>query len=173
MRTSAGPETLTEATRRIVRNADPNAALFDVKTLAKIVADSTGDTRLLARMLALFASIALALAVVGVYGVMSYLMSRRTHEVGVRIALGANRSQVLAALMGRGLVNSLAGALVGLGCAIVVSRGLRAYLIGVPAIDPWSYLGSALAIVSVALLASFVPAWRASRADPLIALRNE
>lgn len=89
------------------------------------------------------------------------------------MALGASRRQVLAGLMGGGLVNALAGAAAGLGCAVVVSRGLRVYLIGMRAIDPWTYLGSALAIVSVALLASFVPAWRASRGDPLVALRSE
>ena len=173
IRTSADPESDAAAARGIVRKLEPNAAVFEVKAMERIVADSVGSTRTLARMLTLFASLALVLAVVGVYGVMSYLISRCTHEVGVRMALGANRRQVLAGLLGRGLVNALAGAAAGLGCAVVVSSGLRAYLIGVRAIDPWTYLGSALAIVSVSLLASFVPAWRASRGDPLVALRSE
>jgi putative ABC transport system permease protein len=173
LRTPAGQEPLAAAARGAVRKLEPNAAVFEVKAMGKIVSDSAGGTRMLARMLALFAALALVLAVAGVYGVMAHLISRRTHEVGVRLALGANRRQVLAGLLGRGLANALAGAAVGLVCAAVVSGGLRAYLIGVRAIDPWTYLGSALAIVSVALLVSFAPAWRASRGDPLAALRSE
>jgi putative ABC transport system permease protein len=141
--------------------------------MAKVVSDSAAGTRLLSRLLTLFAALALLLAVVGVYGVMSHLVSLRTHELGVRMALGAGRGQVLAEVLGRGMVNAGAGVAVGWVCAIAASDGLRNYLIGVPGIDLRTYVISALAIVAAALLAGFLPAWRASRADPLNALRNE
>ena len=173
VRTSVEPEALVGAVRRIVRRLNPDAALFQVTTMAHIVSDSTAGTRLLSRLLALFAALAMVLAVVGVYGVMSHLASRRTHEVGVRMALGASRGRVLAEMLHRGLVNSLAGVIVGSVCAMATTGGLQTYLIGVAVIDPWTYFVSALTIVGVALVASFLPAWRASRADPLIAIRNE
>ena len=173
LRTSGEPEALAGAARRIARKLNPDAALYQVKTMMKVVSDSATSTRLLSRLLTLFAGLALILAVVGVYGVMSCLVSHRAHEVGVRMALGASRGRVLAQLLGRGLLNAVVGAIVGWGCAIMASRGLQEYVIGVPAIDLWTYLLSALTIVAVALLASFLPAWRASGADPLVALRNE
>jgi len=172
-RASGEPESISAAARRVVRQIDRDAALFDIKPMERVVSESTTGTRILSRLLALFASLAMILAVVGVYGVMSCQVSRRTHELGIRMALGARRGQVLGGVLGRALVDSLLGILAGMFCAMATSGGLRNYIVGVPATDPWTYTVSAAAILSVALAACFVPAWRASRADPLVALRSE
>ncbi|HLJ51456.1 MAG TPA: ABC transporter permease [Bryobacteraceae bacterium] len=172
-RTSVESVSLVTAARRAVKKLDAGAALFQVKTMEKIISDSTASTRFLSQLLTVLAALALSLALVGVYGVMSYIVSRRTHEVGVKMALGASRGRVLLEMLSRGLVSSFLGAILGLVCAVVVSRGLRGYMIGVPVLDLGSYLTSAVAILGAALVASFVPAWRASRVDSLIAMRCE
>jgi ABC-type antimicrobial peptide transport system permease subunit len=104
---------------------------------------------------------------------MSHLVSQRTHEIGVRMALGASRGQVLRLVLARGLRNALTGTLLGLGCAVLVSFAMRHFLIGVRVVDLWAYLVAASGIIAVAVVASYVPAWRASRVDPLVALRDE
>lgn len=173
LRASLEPETLTGALRRLVRNRDPDAAVFLVRTMEQVVSDSVAGTRLLSRLLTVFSLLALLLAVAGVYGVMSYLVSQRTHEIGVRMALGAGRREVVRMVLARGLRNALAGAVLGLMLAVMASVAMRRFVIGIGVVDVWTYLSAVLGILAVVLVASGWPAWRASRVDPLVALRNE
>jgi putative ABC transport system permease protein len=173
LRASLEPETLTGALRRLVRNRDPDAAVFLVRTMEQVVSDSVAGTRLLSRLLTIFSLLALGLAVAGVYGVMSYLVSQRTHEIGVRMALGAGRREVVRMVLGRGLRNALAGAALGLMLTGMASVAMRRFVIGIGVVDVWTYLSAVLGILAVVLVASAWPAWRASRVDPLVALRNE
>ena len=132
-----------------------------------------GPRRLLARLLAIFSGLAVALALVGVYGVMAYMVSERTHEIGVRLTLGARRGEVLKLVLGRGLRTALIGVAMGtLGTGPLIAM-TRYYLVGVDLTYLWIYAATALGILAVTLAASTVPAWRASRVDPLIALRDE
>ncbi|MGA2182706.1 MAG: ABC transporter permease [Bryobacteraceae bacterium] len=173
LRTSVEPAAVTGMVRRSMRELDPDAAVFLVRTMDQVVADSAADTRLLSRLLTIFSAVALVLAAVGVYGVMSHQVSRSTQEMGVRMALGADRSSVLRLVCRRGLQNALAGILLGLGWATLTNGAMQHYVIGMKAIDAGTYSAAALGTVAVALAASFLPAWRASRVDPAVALRNE
>ena len=173
LRTSVEPAAVTGMVRRGIRELDPDAAVFLVRTMDEVVADSAADTRLLSRLLTIFGAVALLLAAVGVYGVMSHQASRSTQEIGVRMALGASRSGVLRLVCWRGLQNALAGAVLGLGWATLTNGAMQHYVIGMNAIDAATYFAAALGTVAVALAASFLPAWRASRTDPAVALRNE
>ena len=173
LRSPLEPTVLAATVRRLVREKDPDAAVFLVKTMGSVVSDSVAGTRLLSRLLSIFSVLALVLAVVGVYGVMSHLVSQRTHEIGVRMALGASRGEVLRLVLARGLRNALLGTLLGLGFTVMASFAMRHFLIGIRVVDFWTYLTAASGIIVVALVASYVPAWRASRVDPLTALRDE
>jgi len=173
VRASVQPETLAGTVRGLVRKRDPDAALFLVKTMEQVVSESVAGTRLLSRLLTSFSLLALVLAVVGVYGVMSYLVSQRTHEIGVRMALGAGRREVVRMVLVRGLRTALAGTAWGLLCAFTLSAALRRFVIGIGAIDFWTYLSAVLGILAVVVAASGWPAWRAARVDPLLALHNE
>jgi putative ABC transport system permease protein len=173
MRSGLEPAALTNAVTRLVRERDPDAAVFLVKTMGKVVSDSVAGTRLLARLLTVFGVLALSLAVAGVYGVMSHLVSQRTHEIGVRMALGAERGAVVRMVLARALWSALAGAVLGLGLTLMASAGLRAFVIGIHVIDVGTYFQAAAGIMAVAAIASCLPAIRAGRVDPLITLRDE
>jgi len=173
LRTSVEPAAVTGMVRRGMRELSPDAAVFLVRTMDQVVADSAADTRLLSRLLAIFSAVAPVLAAVGVYGVMSHQVSQSTQEIGVRMALGANRTGMLGMVCRRGLQNALAGTVLGLGWATLTNRAIEHYVIGMKAIDAETYLAAALGTVAVALAASLLPAWRASRVDPAVALRNE
>jgi len=173
LRASVEPGTLTSTLRQLVRKRDPEAAVFLVKTMEQVVSESVAGTRLLSRLLTIFSLLALALAAVGVYGVMSYLVTQRTHEIGVRMALGAGRREVVRMVLARGLRNAISGTALGLMWTGLMSVALRRFVIGIGAIDPWTYLSAVLGILALVVVASGWPAWRASRVDPLIALHNE
>ncbi|MBI5086763.1 MAG: ABC transporter permease, partial [Acidobacteria bacterium] len=173
VRSPLEPAALASTVRRLVREKDSDAALFMVKTMQSVVSDSVVRTKLLSQLLTIFGALALILAMVGVYGVMSHLVSQRTHEIGVRMALGASRGEVLRLVLARGLHNALLGTLLGLGGTLMASFAMRHFLIGIRVVDFWTYLAAASGIVAVVLAASTMPAWRASRVDPLNALRDE
>jgi putative ABC transport system permease protein len=173
LRTSVEPAAVTGMVRRGMRELDPDAAVFRVRTMDEVIADSAADTRLLSHLLAIFSALALVLAAVGVYGVMSHQVSQSTQEIGVRMALGGSRSGVLGLVCRRGLQNALAGTVLGLGWATLTNGAMQHYVIGMKAIDAGTYLAAALGTVAVALAASLLPAWRASRVDPAVTLRNE
>jgi len=173
VRTPRDPASLAGAVRRSIRELEPGAALYLVSTMKDVVADSASGTRLLSQLLTLFSAVALVLAVVGVYGVMSHQVSRCTHEIGVRMALGAERRQVLGMVCRRGLRNASIGAALGLVWTLLTSGIIEHYVIGMSAIDLATRLIAVAAILGLALAASFVPAWRASRVEPAVALRNQ
>jgi putative ABC transport system permease protein len=165
---------LTEI-KQIVRELDRDLPVFDAKTMTSHLRDGVAllFVRLAAQIATVFGLLGLVLAVVGVYGVVSYSVTQRVHEIGIRMALGAKVSDVLRLVVGQGLLLTLAGVGVGLVLAVVVTRAMAALLYGVSATDPLVFVGVTLLLAGVALTASLVPARRALRIDPMSALRCE
>jgi putative ABC transport system permease protein len=173
VRTSGSPEGLVEPVRRAVWSVDPLQSIAGAGTLEERVASSLAERRFVLALLVLFAAVAVALAAVGLYGSIAYAVAMRTHEIGVRVALGAERRDVLALVMGAGVRVALAGLGVGLGAAWAASHLLSSMLFGVRALDPVTFAVVPLALLAVALAACYVPARRATQIDPIEALRYE
>ncbi|HEY3026114.1 MAG TPA: ABC transporter permease [Pyrinomonadaceae bacterium] len=173
VRTTSNPETLTAALRRQVSDLDPELPLFEVRTMDQAVATSLSTRRLTNILLAGFAATALLLAAIGIYGVTSLNVTGRIHEFGIRIALGATRRDVLSLAVFQGLRLALIGLVFGIGGALLITRFMSSLLFGVSATDPWIFAGVALLLALVALLACYIPARRAMKVDPLVALRYE
>ena len=161
------------AIRNHVRALDPTLPIEDIQPMTRTVSESVAQPRLRATLLGLFAAAALLLAVLGIYGVLSYSVGRRTREVGIRIALGAQRGDVLGMVLREGLVLSAAGLALGLAGAFVLTRFLSSLLFEVSRLDPWTYAAVAAALLAAGLLACWVPARRATRVNPILALRQE
>ncbi len=172
-RTSGDPAALAPAVRRESQAIDPSQPLYNVSTMDEVVAQSIAAQRLSTTLLAFFAGVALLLAGVGIYGVMSYAVTQRRHEIGVRMALGAQPRDVLRMVVGQGMLLALVGLALGLGGALALTRVLSSLLYGVSATDLTVFLAVPFALAAVALLANLVPARRAMRVDPLVALRYE
>jgi putative ABC transport system permease protein len=172
-RTSSDPRALIPRIRSAVAAADNAAGLDAIAPLEQLVGHALARRRFHAVMLGACAAVAALLALIGVYGVLAYAVAQRTQEMGVRLALGARHGQVLALVLGRGLVLSGAGVLVGLAGAAIATRLLQGLLFGITALDAATFAGVAIAFLAVAALASFVPARRAMRVDPVVALRHE
>jgi putative ABC transport system permease protein len=169
-RSKQDPRSLADSIRREIRQLDPELPAANVRTLENIASDSIAPRRLSVVLIGVFAAVALVLASVGIYGVMSFLVVQRTHEIGVRMALGAQRNDVLRLVIGHGMKLVLAGSVLGLVMALMSTRALSAMLYRVGAFDPATFAGVTIALALVALLASYIPALRATRADPMIAL---
>src|SRR5262245_2357834 len=169
----AEPSALTQSVRSAVLKVDRNQPIFDVKPLRQIVVDSIALRRLALLLLCIFAAVALALAAAGIYGVMAYAVEQRTHEIGVRMVLGAARSDVLRLVVRQGLKLALCGVALGLAVALALTRLIEALLFGVSPTDPLTFTGIALLLLVVALAACWIPARRATKVDPMIALRCE
>jgi len=167
------PLTLAEAVRREVKELDASLPVANMTTLEDVVSTSVARPRFYALLLAAFASVALALAAVGLYGVIAYGVARRTREIGVRVALGARPRDVLSLVVGDGARLLGIGLGVGLALALAATRLLRGLLFGVSPTDPGSLIAVAVLLSAVALLACALPARRAARLDPVVALRTE
>jgi putative ABC transport system permease protein len=173
IRTTADPSNLTAAVRREVQALDPNQPVFNVNTMEQTLDQSLVTQRLSMILLASLASLALILAAVGIYGVMSYLVTQRSHEIGIRMAIGARPRDVFRLVIGRGMVLVLIGVAVGLTGAFALTRLMTTMLFGVEPTDPATFGLISVLIAGVALLACYVPGRRASKVDPLVALRYE
>jgi len=164
---------LTPTLRAQVKAFDQNQIIWRTRTLEELLGQSVAPRRFNMMLLGLFASVALILAAVGLYGVMSYSVSWRVHEIGIRMALGANRSNVLGLVVRQGMTLTLIGLALGLVGAFSLSRVLRSLLFGVTPTDPLTFAGVSAVLIIVALLACLIPARRATRVDPMVALRTE
>ena len=173
IRTSVDPASLGASVRTIIREADPDIPASTVRPLGDYVSEALAPTRFAMILIWVFAGVALFLSAVGLYGVISYSVRQRTHEIGVRMALGAERPRILRLVLGQGLTLTGAGLLVGLAGAAGLARLISSLLFGVSATDPVTYGLIALLLAAVAILACYVPAARATRVDPLLALRAD
>ncbi len=173
LRSGEDPATLTSAVRNEIRRLDPDLPLYNVVTMARRVGDSLARQRFTMLLLGLFAVLALGLATIGTYSVMSYLVSQSTREIGIRMALGATPGGIVAMVLRRSMMVSLAGVGLGLVAAFSLTRLIGGFLYGIKAGDPVTFFGIGLLLTAVALLAGYVPARRASRTDPMVSLRCE
>jgi putative ABC transport system permease protein len=173
VRTDGDPLLFAGAVQKQVLAIDPGQAVSNVRTMNDVVESSEGQLRLMMKLLAAFAAVATLLAMIGLYGVVSYSVAQRTKEIGIRSALGARRSDILTLVVGQGLSLSLAGVVVGLCAAFGLTRVLRELLFQVAATDPATFVGISIFFVFVALLASYIPARRAANVDPIVTLRYE
>jgi ABC-type antimicrobial peptide transport system permease subunit len=164
---------MTGSVREAIRSVDPDLPLAKVATLSTLVDDSMTQPRFSVLLLGSFGVLALLLAAVGMYGVISYSVSQRTQEIGVRIALGAERRSVFSMILRQGVRLAGLGIAIGLLAALAVTRLMASFLYGVQATDPLTFAAVSLLLMGVALLACYLPARRATRVDPIIALRYE
>ncbi len=172
-RTTGDPLAVAAAVRNEVRNLDPNIPVANIRPMTQVVATALATSRLTGFLMGVFAAIALTLAAVGIYGVLSYLVARRTQEIGIRLAIGADRVQVMAMILKQGMMLAGTGIAVGVGAAFLLSRLMQSLLYEVKPGDPGTFVVVPLVLAGVALLASLLPAFRATRVSPLIALRSE
>jgi predicted permease len=173
IRTALPPGSLAPQIRRIVQAMDPTLPIVKLRSMDDVFAESVSRPRFLAQLLAVFAALALLLAAIGTYGILSYSVSERSREIGIHMALGATRGNVLRMVLGQGLRVTLAGLVVGLGAAFVLTRLLQAQLFNVKPSDPATMASVAHFIAAVALGACYIPASRATRVDPMVVLRND
>ena len=173
VRATGDPAALGNAIRAAVWRVDRDQPVWRVRTMDRVLADARGGPKLTVWLMTAFASLALVLAAIGVYGVMSYAVARRTQEVGIRMALGARRNQVLVMVLREGMLTTALALVVGLGVAALATRLLASQLFGVSATDPLTFAAVPALLALVALAACYLPARRASRVDPIVALRSE
>ena len=173
VRTDASPVAVTSAIRKDVNSLDSSLAVLRLRTMDDVMSDAMQDTNLQTLLLSVFAGLAVVLAVVGLYSVMAYLVIQRTHEIGMRVALGAQQNDVLRLVLGHGMKLTVIGVAIGVGAALGLTRLVRGLLFGVGPNDPLTFVTVAILLTFVALIACYVPARRAARVDPLIALRYE
>jgi putative ABC transport system permease protein len=173
VRTTGDPMSVAAAARQAVWSVDPSQPVSNIRTMDEILAEEVAQRRIGMTLLAAFAALALALASLGIYGVLSYSVSQRTQEIGVRMALGAGRKEVLRLVLADGMLLAVAGVAIGLGVSFALTRLMAGLLFGVSASDPLTLGGVTLLLLAVALTACFIPARRATKVDPMAALRAE
>jgi len=173
MRSSSNPEPLVAGVRQVVQSLDRDLPIANIKTGEQLLYEAAGRPRFQTFLIVLFAAVALLLAAVGIYGVISYTVAQRTHEIGIRLAVGARPLDVLFLALRQGMVLTLTGTIIGLAAAFGLTRLLSSLLFHVSATDPLTFVGVAALLMTVALLACWIPARRATKVDPMIALRYE
>ncbi|MBS1791410.1 MAG: ABC transporter permease [Acidobacteria bacterium] len=173
VRTSGDPLALASAVRTAVQSVDKDQPVFSVRSMEQVLATSVAEPRFRTILLGVFAAVALGLATIGIYGVMAYTVAQRTHEIGIRMALGAGKSDVLWLVVKQGMALTIGGIVLGIGAALALTRLLSGLLFGVGADDPLTFVLIAVMLTTVALLACWIPARSATKVDPLIALRQE
>jgi putative ABC transport system permease protein len=173
IRTATDPVSLVNPLQKVVAGIDKDQAVFRIQTMEQGLTESLSSGRFLMRLFGIFAGLALFLAAVGIYGVMSYLVSQRTHELGIRLALGAGTASVLQLVIGRGLKTTALGLCLGILGSLALTRLVARMLYEVKPTDPLTYLIVALVLSVVALAACYIPARRATKVDPLLALRHD
>jgi putative ABC transport system permease protein len=173
LRASGDPARLTDSVRSAVREVSSDAPVFRVKTMTDVVAASTAQQRFNMVLMTVFAAVALVMAAIGMYGVISYSVSQRTHEIGVRMALGASTGAVVKLVVGQGMALASIGVAIGLGAAFGLTRLMSSLLFGISPTDPATFAIISLILAGVALVACFVPARRATKVDPMVSLRYE
>ena len=173
LRANGDPAALAAPVRDVIRQIDPNLPVAEVRSMNDVVGSALSTPTFMSVLLSIFATLALSLSAIGIYGVLSYVVSRRTREIGIRVAIGAGRARVLRMVLSSGLALALVGIVAGLILAAAVTGLLRGLLHGVTPVDAATFVTVAVALIGVAALASLVPAWRASRVDPVVALKSE
>lgn len=173
IKTESNPLKYAAMVRKEVRTLDPDLPVYDIKTMEQRIDESTGNRRFITYVLGIFAVIAIVLAGGGIYSVMAYSVSQRTHEIGIRMALGAGRRQILSLVIGKAMMLTFFGVVVGIASATLLTRLMAGLLYGLQATDILTFSVTTLGLFAIALIASFVPAYRATRIDPLVALRCE
>jgi putative ABC transport system permease protein len=173
VRTAGDPMGLVAPLQKVVAGIDKDQALFDIHSVEQGLSDSVSFPRFQMRLFGIFGGLGLVLAAVGIYGVMSYLVVQRTHEIGVRVALGASRGDVLRMVLLRGLKTTILGVVVGIAGSLAVTRMIARFLFGVKNTDPTTYSIVVLVLTAAAMAACYLPARRATRVDPAVALRHE
>jgi putative ABC transport system permease protein len=173
VRTDGDPLTVLPSVRAELKSLNKNLTLFQINTFSAHLAAALSADRMIAVLLGVFGVAALLLAAVGLYGVMSYAVARRTHEIGVRMALGAQRGDIVRLVLWQGMALLLVGSVVGLAASFALTRLIASLLFGVSASDPVTFVGITLLLGGVAMLACYLPARRATKVDPMVALRYE
>jgi putative ABC transport system permease protein len=173
LRTAGEPAAMTPSARAVLRALDPTIPFFNVTTADELLAASMGPRRFMMLLITIFASVALVLASVGLFGVMAFLVSQRAREIGIRIALGARPTDVFRSVLGRGVTLAVTGAIAGVAGALWLAPLLESFLFEVNTLDVPTFVSAPIVLVLVALLACYLPARRAMRVDPVIALREE
>ncbi len=173
VRTAGDPMNLVVSLQKVVADVDKDQALFGTQSMESGLADSVAFPRFHMHLFGIFGGLGLVLAAVGIYGVTSYLVAQRTHEIGVQMALGARRGDVLRVVIGRGLGATIIGLSVGIAASLALTRLISGFLFGVKATDPLTYSVVALVLATVAMVACYLPARRATKVDPMVALRHE
>jgi predicted permease len=173
LRTTVDPGALTSAVGHELHEVDRDLPLYGAVSMDQRVGESLSRRRFTAVLLAMFAGFALALATIGIYGVMAYLVTQGTREIGIRMALGANQRTVLKLVVKQGMTLAVGGVIIGLIAALAFSRLVSGLLFGVKSTDPLTFAGIAILLTIVALFASYIPARRAARIDPMVCLRSE
>jgi len=173
VKTAGDPKAAIKGITAAVNSVDPDLPLAGLQTVDEIVSESLAIDRFSVVLFASFGALGLILAAVGIYGVMAFAVAQRTHEFGVRMALGAQRSRVISMVLKEGTLLAVVGTLIGLGGGYLVGRAMQSTLYGVDAFDVRAFIGVSALLLAAALLACWFPAWRASRVEPLEALRYE
>jgi len=173
VRTAVAPLSIVGAARTVIQQVDPDQPISNIRTMDEVLGEETASRRLGMTLLTMFAALALLLATLGIYGVLAYFVVQHTQEIGVRMALGAQRRDILGLVVKRGMRLAVLGVTIGLGAAFALTRLMASLLFGVGTADPLTYATIALLLILVALFACYLPARRATKVDPMIALIYE